>query len=165
MGAQAEALVPSTMWYTVFQNFVCASHSQFMWNLDIHTIQKCASGMSEELTQFTSYEKEVLFSRLTLEFKTTVQFWDHQFYTVITKNETCSIFLKSKETFQLTTLDGLNFLPLNHFPINNVQKSYLKGGQGIYGRLFVLCLRLCLLEFKIQVIHHSLFAESMQVLK
>lgn len=30
--AQAEALVPSTMWYTVFQNFICAKiHTESRW--------------------------------------------------------------------------------------------------------------------------------------
>lgn len=41
MGAQAEALVPSTMRYTVCYNFICASHSQFIWNLDGYSIHSC----------------------------------------------------------------------------------------------------------------------------
>lgn len=34
IGAQAEALVPSTMCGILFLGFVCASQFQFIWNLD-----------------------------------------------------------------------------------------------------------------------------------
>lgn len=50
--------------------------------------EKCVSGLLEELLlSFTQYEREVLASGVISEIKVTVQFWDHQFYTVIIENE------------------------------------------------------------------------------
>lgn len=54
-------------------------------------IEKCASSISEELIP-SDKEREVLFPAMNLMIKTTVLFWDHQFYTVIIKNEACSYF-------------------------------------------------------------------------